>query len=150
MMYLVLTCLLALNVSRDILKGFVTVNESLEKSNNSLKASNEQMLEVFKKAADETQSAKGYYVKAMESRKLTSDAIVYIEKMKKKLIEVTEKVDWNVADTMQLKFVDKMDDFDTPTYQLIGSDETNLTNGEFSARELRSKLENLQSHLQTI
>jgi gliding motility-associated protein GldM len=150
MMYLVLTCLLALNVSRDILKGFVTVNESLERSNNSLKVSNEQMLEAFKKAANETWSAKGYYTKAVESRKLTSETVAYIEKMKTKLIAITEKVDWSVADTMQLKFVDKMDDFDTPTYQLIGSDETKLTEGEFSAKELRGKLEMLQGNLQLI
>jgi gliding motility-associated protein GldM len=150
MMYLVLTCLLALNVSRDILKGFVTVNESLERSNNSLKVSNEQMLEAFKKASEQTRSAKPYYAKAIESRKLTADAIAYIETMKKKLISITEEVDWSVADTMQLKFVEKMDDFDTPTYQLIGSDETKLTEGEFSARELRGKLERLQSNLQLI
>ena len=31
MMYLVLTALLALNVSKEILKGFVMVDESLEK-----------------------------------------------------------------------------------------------------------------------
>lgn len=32
MMYLVLTALLALNVSKQILKGFVTVDENIEKS----------------------------------------------------------------------------------------------------------------------
>lgn len=35
-MYLVLTAMLALNVSKDILKGFVTVNESLERTNAAL------------------------------------------------------------------------------------------------------------------
>ena len=30
MMYLVLTCLLALNVSREVLQGFVTINDSIE------------------------------------------------------------------------------------------------------------------------
>lgn len=36
LMYLVLTAMLALNVSKDILKGFVTVNESLERTNAAL------------------------------------------------------------------------------------------------------------------
>ncbi len=147
MMYLVLTCLLALNVSRDILKGFVTVNESLEKTNNSMQQSNELMLNAFEKAANENQSAKGYYIKAIEGRKLTGEMIKYIESMKKKLIEITEKIDWKTADTMRLRFVEKMDDYDIPTYQLIGSDETNLTTKSFSASELRHKLNDLHSKL---
>ncbi len=36
MMYLVLTALLALNVSVEILNAFVTVNESMEKTNANL------------------------------------------------------------------------------------------------------------------
>ncbi len=150
MMYLVLTCLLALNVSRDILKGFVTVNESLEKTNNSMQQSNELMLSAFEKAANENQSAKGYYTKAVEGRKLTTEMIKYIEVMKKKLIEITEKIDWKTADTMRLRFVEKMDDYDTPTYQLIGKDETNLINTAFSAKELRDKLTVLQTKLMTM
>ena len=35
MMYLVLTAMLALNVSKDIIQAFVTVNESMEQTNNS-------------------------------------------------------------------------------------------------------------------
>lgn len=33
LMYLVLTALLAMNVSKDILKAFVTVNDNLERTN---------------------------------------------------------------------------------------------------------------------
>jgi signal peptidase I len=36
MMYLVLTAMLALNVSKDIIQAFVTVNESMEQTNESL------------------------------------------------------------------------------------------------------------------
>ena len=118
MMYLVLTCLLALNVSKDILKGFVTVNESLEKTNKGMSLSNEQMLVAFEKAAKEKASAKSYYEKAVEGRKLTMATVTYIDLMKKKLIEITEKVDKNVADTMQLRFVDKMDDYDIMLFLL--------------------------------
>lgn len=147
MMYLVLTCLLALNVSKDILKGFVTVNESLEKTNQSMQLSNEQMLSAFEEAAKQNKSAKAYYEKAIESQKKTAAVIAYIEQMKKKLIEVTEKVDKNIADTMRLRFVEKMDDYDIPTYQLIGSDETKPSEGAFSAKELRGKLSHLHSEL---
>ncbi|MGZ3931498.1 MAG: gliding motility protein GldM, partial [Bacteroidia bacterium] len=89
MMYLVLTCLLALNVSKDILKGFVTVNESLEKTNRSMQQSNEELLKAFEAAAHDSKLAAQYYPKAVESRKLTQAAVGYIEDMKKKLIAIT-------------------------------------------------------------
>jgi gliding motility-associated protein GldM len=160
MMYLVLTCLLALNVSKDILKGFVTVNESLEKTNKGVQLSNEKMLAEFEKAAKEKASAKAYYEKAIESRKLTMDAIAYIDKLKKKLIEISEEVNVNQADTMQLRFMEKLEEFDKPTFQLIGSDENNPVNKEYSAKELRGNInklcdkldgiiENMNSHSET-
>lgn len=143
MMYLVLTCLLALNVSKDILKGFVTVNESLEKTNKGVQLSNEKMLAEFEKAAKERASSKAYYDKAIESRKLTMDAVAYIDKLKKKLIEVTEEVNSSQADTMRLRFIEKLEEYDKPTFQLIGSDENNPESKEYSAKELRGKLNSL-------
>lgn len=150
MMYLVLTCLLALNVSKDILKGFVTVNESLEKTNKGVQISNEKMLVEFEKAAKEKASAKAYYDKAIESRKLTMDAVLYIDKLKKKLIEIAEEVDAGQADTLQLRFMEKLEEFDKPTFQLIGSDETNPVNKEYSAKELRGNMNKLCDKLEAI
>lgn len=43
-MYLVLTALLALNVSSEILNAFKTVNRSLENTNKTLTASTQQIL----------------------------------------------------------------------------------------------------------
>src|SRR5688572_6167674 len=106
MMYLVLTCLMALNVSKDILIYFVTLNESLEKTNEGARLNNEEMLIEFEKAAKEKTSAKPYYEKAVESRKLTMEATAYIEKMKKKLIEITEKLNTYEADTAKLRHID--------------------------------------------
>ena len=147
MMYLVLTCLLALNVSKDILKGFVTVNESLEKTNKGVQLNNERTLAEFAKAAKEKASAKGYYQKAIESRKLTIEMVAYIEKLKKKLIEITEKVSVNSADTLHLRFVEHLEEYDIPTFQLIGDDESNPDNKQFSAKELRGKLNGLHDKL---
>ncbi len=150
MMYLVLTCLLALNVSKDILKGFVTVNESLEKTNKGVQLSNEKMLAEFEKTAAERASAKAYYDKAIESRKLTMAAVDYIDKLKKKLIEITEEVDASKADTMRLRFIEKLEEYDKPTFQLIGSDENNPVNKEYSAKELRGNLDKLCDQLDAI
>lgn len=150
MMYLVLTCLLALNVSKDILKGFVTVNESLEKTNKGVQLSNEKMLAEFEKAAKERASAKAYYDKAIEGRKLTMESVDYIEKLKKKLIEVSEEVDPIMADTMRLRSMEKLEEYDKPTFQLIGSDENNPESKAYSAKELRGKLNGLYDKLDKI
>ncbi|MGZ3931870.1 MAG: hypothetical protein ACXVP0_10995, partial [Bacteroidia bacterium] len=42
------------------------------------------------------------------------------------------------------------DDYDTPTYQLIGDDETKLSRKDFSAAELRNKLNGLHAGLSGI
>src|SRR5688572_18971894 len=58
-MYLVLTALLALNVSSEILNAFKTVNNSLEKTNTAVNASTEQLLISLKdKLADAGTKAK--------------------------------------------------------------------------------------------
>jgi gliding motility-associated protein GldM len=150
MMYLVLTCLLALNVSKDILKGFVTVNESLERTNEGSQLNNEKMLADFERAAKEKVTAKPYYEKAIESRKLTTETAVYIESLKKKLIEVSEKISSNEADTAHLRFIEHLEEYDIPTFQLIGSDESNPENKPYSAKELRGKLNELHDKLLAI
>ncbi|MFM8710480.1 MAG: hypothetical protein ACKOC7_04305, partial [Sphingomonadales bacterium] len=43
-MYLVLTALLAINISAEILNAFKTINESLEKTNTAVNASTTQVL----------------------------------------------------------------------------------------------------------
>ena len=50
MMYLVLTALLAMNVSKQVLKGYVTVNESIERSRKNLDDNNKRVTEAFQQA----------------------------------------------------------------------------------------------------
>ena len=47
MMYLVLTALLAMNVSKDILTAFVIVNEGLERTNTNFGVKKQQILPRF-------------------------------------------------------------------------------------------------------
>ena len=53
MMYLVLTAMLALNVSTDILNGFVMVDDSLYSSITSTEDRNANMYKNFKQQADD-------------------------------------------------------------------------------------------------
>ncbi|MBO9200261.1 MULTISPECIES: type IX secretion system motor protein PorM/GldM [Niastella] len=85
MMYLVLTALLALNVSSEILNAFVTVNGSITKSNDLITDKNKLTYESFaEKLKDPTThaQAEAWAPKAEEAKKLSADLFAYIEALK--------------------------------------------------------------------
>ncbi len=146
MMYLVLTCLLAMNVSKDILKGFITVNENLERTNKNFTENTTKLMDGMKAAIDNGHpEVKHYYEKSIEAHQLTEQMIAYIGQLKSEVQQYTEDVPG--ADTMRLRFIEKQDDYDKPTYFFIGDDETKPKSGAFSARELREKLNGLSTEL---
>jgi gliding motility-associated protein GldM len=88
MMYLVLTALLALNVSSEILNAFVTVNNSITKSNTVITDKNQMTYASFAaKLADEQTKAQAaiWKPKADEVKKLSTGIYDYIETLKKQL-----------------------------------------------------------------
>ena len=88
MMYLVLTALLALNVSSEILNAFVTVNNSITKSNDVITDKNAMTYASFaEKLNDEQTKAQAaiWAPKANEVKKLSSDIYNYIESLKQQL-----------------------------------------------------------------
>lgn len=138
MMYLVLTALLAMNVSKDILKAFVTVNDNLERTNKNFDSNTKKVLDAFKTAKESNPSAVPYYEKAAEATKITQEIYDYIDKLKHHIIDETEKVE--VKDTLRLKFADSKDNYDIPTHVMIGDDETNPVEGDMTAKDLRKRL----------
>jgi len=85
MMYLVLTALLALNVSSEILNAFVTVNNSITKSNDVITDKNKLTYESFaEKLKDPQTQAKAavWAPKAEEAKKLSAELFSYIETLK--------------------------------------------------------------------
>lgn len=147
MMYLVLTALLALNVSKQILKGFIQVNESLETTIVNLDENNKRVIEGFKAAADNNPAAKPYYDKALEAKKLIEEVVKYFEETKYDVIKKTDQVP-SVDKNYKLDLdKGKIDDFDTPTGMLIGSDPSKMVEGEHTARALRKKLDILVDNL---
>jgi gliding motility-associated protein GldM len=85
MMYLVLTALLALNVSSEILNAFVTVNGSITKSNQVIADKNKLTYESFTEKMKDPQThdqAAAWAPKAEEAKKLSSDLFEYIEGLK--------------------------------------------------------------------
>ncbi|HEY8971731.1 MAG TPA: GldM family protein [Puia sp.] len=90
MMYLVLTALLALNVSVEVLNAFKTVNHSIEGSNDVVTAKNNQTYKAFADALADgktTEKAKPWAPKAYDAQKLSGNLCKYIEDLKNQLIE---------------------------------------------------------------
>lgn len=146
MMYLVLTALLALNVSKEILQGFVMVDESIGKSKLILDENNERVQKAFEAYVnDGNYEAKPYLLKSIETQKSIRIVDAYIDSMKILIVRTTEGAD--KKDTSQLRFMEKLDDYDTPTYLLIGSDESHPVDKKYSAKDLRVQLTNLHQDL---
>jgi gliding motility-associated protein GldM len=151
MMYLVLTALLAMNVSKQILHGYVSVNESLEKSKKNLEENNKRVLEAFKNTINGNKAAQPYYDRAMDAQKDIAVVYKYIDEVKSNVIANTEKPENpKSADTMHLKFMEKngsIDNYDLPTHYLIGAEANAPESGPLTAVELKSKLTGLHDKL---
>jgi gliding motility-associated protein GldM len=88
MMYLVLTALLALNVSSEILNAFKTVNNSLEKTNEVVSASTDEIMSSLKDKLNEAgaaEKAKIWYPKAQQVQNYSKALYDYLDDLKKKI-----------------------------------------------------------------
>ena len=89
MMYLVLTALLALNVSSEILNAFKTVNNSLEKTNNTVNNSTQTVMNsLTDKMADPTtrERAQLWHPKAKQVVDYSKAAYDYIQRLKDQIL----------------------------------------------------------------
>ena len=89
MMYLVLTAMLALNVSAEILNAFRTVNHSLANANEIIELKNQGLFGSFeKKAADPktAEKAKIWQAKALQAKGYADNLYNYIESLKGELM----------------------------------------------------------------
>ncbi|MBL0032912.1 MAG: gliding motility protein GldM [Bacteroidetes bacterium] len=139
MMYLVLTALLALNVTKEVINAFVTINESVELSKDNIDKKNQTTYEYFKKQM-ELDAAKYTAVnnQAQNIRKGATDLNKFIDDLKVKLIRTAEKLDEGVP-TPKLPDMENKEDYDSPTHIMIGDDDAQGKKGE--AVVLRNKLE---------
>ncbi len=104
MMYLVLTAMLALNVSTDILSGFEKVDNSLHASLDATEHRNAQMMEIFKSATNENpEKYQAWYDKAAEMNAKSDSLFDYIHNFK---YNIAVLVDGEEADTTVRKITD--------------------------------------------
>ncbi|MES2566661.1 MAG: GldM family protein [Bacteroidota bacterium] len=149
MMYLVLTALLAMNISKQVLKGYIAVNESMEASKENLKENNNRILEAFKSSTDGNAAAKPYYEQVLITRKSIQETFEYVDNLKAEVAKVTEGYTDVRGDTLNLKNMEKMSDYDLATNLLVGSDAAKPRDKseKWSASELRDKLNKLSDKL---
>ncbi len=141
MMYLVLTAMLALNVAKSILDAFVIVNEGLERTNKNFENKNQKLYTDFKAALEKDQiKTQPYYDRAQKAKKYSAELDEYIEKVKKHVIEKTDKKEKAIADTLSLKYVEAKDNYDIPTEVLIGSEPARPKDGELTALDLKKRV----------
>ena len=86
MMYLVLTALLALNVTKEILLAFTVIDNSLKKSTSNIEVKTVQMVSQLQKISGDNQAAKAALGFCNEANKITSDFIGGIREIKTHLL----------------------------------------------------------------
>jgi len=164
MMYLVLTALLALNVSKDILNAFLIVNESIESTNVGLSQEVSTVYNEFETQYSQNKEKTGEaYHKALEVKENTKAIIEYLDQLKYNLVGVSEyglisEINNEEMKTMfykdttytngtsgkylLLKDVPTKDKYDNTTTYLIG-----MKDGGGEAYNLSAKLNSYRSYL---
>jgi len=116
MMYLVLTALLALNISKSILDAFVNINNGIQTTAISFDANNQFLYRAFEKAAAESPAAKKWADKADKVKKIANNLYTHIDNLKHQLYLETDGLEKLVADTISLELINSKDNYDTPTF----------------------------------
>ncbi len=125
MMYLVLTALLALNVSKEMLDAFIVVNESVELTNENFSEKlNDTYLAFEKKYQINQNKVKPYWDKARMAKQYSTDLVDYINNMKYELISKTEEIPIDSAKIIKISNIKNKDDYDTPTNFFMGDSDT--------------------------
>lgn len=119
LMYLVLTAMLALNITKEVLDAFSTINTSIEQSNDGIKKKNERTYYAFEHIADKNDELKAkqqlLYPKALQIKEESERMVTYLEEWKQKIVQkgggwITE---------YGVRKVKTMDDIDIPTRMFV-------------------------------
>ena len=87
MMYLVLTAMLALNVSAAILNGYTQVDDSLHATIDTMQDSNAETYATFKAALDKNpEKTQEWYDKAMEVKRVSEEFFIYVQEFKDAMV----------------------------------------------------------------
>jgi len=146
MMYLVLTALLALNVSKEILDAFLVVNESMVVTNEKFVQKIKDSYDEFAKQNSLSPTKVGpYWKKAQEVQRLTKTMVNYLDSIKYTAIAKSDNITMKEARETPLKLIKKKDNFDRPTNFFIG---TEIKKGE--AFTIKEKINEYKQNMMSI
>ena len=164
MMYLVLTALLALNISKEVLNGFVKVENSLRTTQGTLNAKvNETSTELETKYLQNQEKVKPFYDKAQQVNASSAELISYITEMKARIMAASAGdyddagelavgnyigKDENGMDTvLNLALIPIKDEYQNLTTFVGMAEPKEPLEGPWTAVELKQKLEAFSSQL---
>ena len=164
MMYLVLTALLALNISKEVLNGFVKVENSLRTTQGTLNAKvNETSSELETKYLQNQEKVKPFYDKAQQVNASSSELISYITEMKARIMAASSGdydeagelavgnyigKDENGMDTvLNLALIPIKDEYQNLTTFVGMAEPKEPLDGPWTAVELKQKLEAFSTQL---
>jgi gliding motility-associated protein GldM len=167
MMYLVLTALLALNISKEVLNGFVKVENSLLTTQGTLSAKvNETNTELEVKYAQNQEKVKPFRDQATEVNKSSNDLIAYITELKARAMASSTGnyaeqeasnfdgflgKDENGRDTvLNLAYIAQKDEYMALTEFMVGGAPNAPKEGEWTALQLRTSMESYRDELKSI
>lgn len=123
MMYLVLTAMLALNVQREVLDAFVTLDEGNQRTLLGLTEGNAALFGQLKFAHTVDAQKVGPYFRSGQTVRASSDSLIsWMEALRIQLVREEEGIEAHEADTLTLRFTDKLDMYDASTRILIGQE----------------------------
>lgn len=151
MMYLVLTALLAMNISKDVLNAFIQINRGLVKNSANSEERADATLGLLDNWSDK-EKARPFQDKAHEMVEKADALVKHIIDMKAHVLACSAKgspegegfeeyiVDGHLIDIGDKEKVSKPDENQNTTHMLIGDEPAAPKGGAWSAVELREKL----------
>ncbi len=148
MMYLVLTALLALNVSKEIVKAFLLVNDGLERTVTNYDHKNSMIYaDLDKRKSLDPKRVASIWERAQKVKATSNDAITYIEELKQLLIAETAGIPYPCDSVLTLEHTESVDNYDIPTYIMV-EDTDDGSKGK--AKELKQMLQGMTASLLSV
>ncbi len=137
MMYLVLTAMLALNVSKEILQAFVIVNDSVEKtSQNFTKKVSDLHKEFAVQNSLDQAKVEEFYDKSVVAKNLSNDLVNYMDSLKYALIAYTDGIPFDTAKIKTLDDIKAKNNYSKPTHIMVGVEGSKNAEGYVLKRKL--------------
>ncbi|MEJ5316106.1 MAG: gliding motility protein GldM [Tenuifilum sp.] len=147
MMYLVLTAMLALNVSSEVLEAFVLVDNGLSRTTESYRLKNKKLYDEFAAAYSINPVKVGpYKQKADEIQKKATEILQYVQDLKIEVVKASEGEETPAIQNGEIiaELIQGKSDLDKAATILIGFE------GNGKAKVLKQKLEEFREYIVSI